>query len=325
VLILAVPISPCAAGEAVLPSDLKKGEYNSLQYTSADGKVMRYSLYLPASYTSTAKLPFLAEVHGGGVPPKATPAKGGSAKRYLEKNPSYSEAKYPCVFFEPVANPDWCKSCWDEKGWGTGSHKHDLKAPPTGIALILELIPKLLKELGCDANRCYVAGASNGGYATWDLIVYRPDLFAAAVPICGAGDPSKASRIVDVPIWAFHGTADKWVPFKGTKDMIDALEAAGGKPKHTYIEGGNHHAWDPAWENPELVPWLFAQVRGSKAASIAPATSGPAASSPATSPAPTSQPSSQGTVGWRGDGTGVFPNTNPPNPPPPPGRSLPPR
>jgi len=260
-LAFAFLIPPWAGAELVSPANLRTGAYNNLEYTNVTGNVLPYNLYLPVAYTPTSNLPFIVQVHGGGPIAKDKRGKGGSCKTYLEKNPSYSEAKFPCVLCEPIANPDWCKSCWDEKGWNTGTHQHDMKNPPTGISLILELVPRLLKDLGCDTNRCYVVGESNGGYATWDLIIYRPDLFAAAVPICGAGDPSKAGLITGMPIWAFHGTADKWVPFSGTKDMIDALEARGGKPKHTYIEGGDHHAWDPAWEDPELVPWLFSQTR----------------------------------------------------------------
>ena len=32
-----------------------------------------------------------------------------------------------------------------------------------------------------------------GGYGTWEAIERWPDYFAAAAPIAGAGDPSKAS------------------------------------------------------------------------------------------------------------------------------------
>jgi predicted peptidase len=256
--------APCgAAGEVLTATDLKKGAYNHLVYTSASGAVMHYYVYLPAAYTPSAKLPLFLEVHGAG--PQAAKAEGGgSARRYLGLNPSYSEEKYPCVFVEPLVNPDWKISCWDGRGWGTGSHTHELKAPPKGIGLILELLPKLLADLGCDADRCYVTGASNGGYATWDLITYRPELFAAAIAICGAGDPAQAKRIADLPIWAFHGTADRTVPCKGTTDMIAALEAAGGKPKSTYFEGMGHKCWDPAWQTPELVPWLFSQNRAER-------------------------------------------------------------
>jgi len=42
--------------------------------------------------------------------------------------------------------------------------------------------------------------------------VPRPEVIAAAVPICGGGDPDLAKNIVDIPVWAFHGAKDMNVP-----------------------------------------------------------------------------------------------------------------
>ena len=252
------------ASEAIAPSDLKPGAYSHLQYLASTGETMHYYVYVPTGYSAEAKLPLLIEVHGAGPQP-AKDGGGGSARRYLGLNPNYAEAKYPCIFVEPMLNADWKVSCWDSKGWKTGSHTMDLKAPPKGIAILLEFLPKIIADLKSDPDRTYVTGASNGGYATWDLITYRPDLFAAAIPICGAGDPSQAARIKDLPIWTFHGTADPTVPFTGTTEMVAALEAAGGKPRHLYFEGMGHKSWDPAWKTPDLVPWLFAQNRSERA------------------------------------------------------------
>ena len=47
-----------------------------------------------------------------------------------------------------------------------------------------------------------------GGYGTFDALERYPKLFAAAVPVCGGGDLSKASSIAHIPIWIFHGAED---------------------------------------------------------------------------------------------------------------------
>jgi predicted peptidase len=41
-------------------------------------------------------------------------------------------------------------------------------------------------------DRLYITGLSMEGFGTWDAIQRKPELFAAAVPICGGGDVSKA-------------------------------------------------------------------------------------------------------------------------------------
>ncbi|WP_198000413.1 prolyl oligopeptidase family serine peptidase [Gimesia alba] len=50
-----------------------------------------------------------------------------------------------------------------------------------------------------DNNRIYITGYSMGGYVTWSMIARYPDLFAAASPICGCGDPTTVSKFVYLP------------------------------------------------------------------------------------------------------------------------------
>ena len=75
----------------------------------------------------------------------------------------------------------------------------------------------------------YCTGLSMGGYGTWAMIAKYPKLFAAAVPICGGGDPSTAKKIVGIPIWAFNGGADRVVPTTRSQVMVDAINKANGQ------------------------------------------------------------------------------------------------
>ena len=76
-----------------------------------------------------------------------------------------------------------------------------------------------------------------GGYGTWDAIQRRPNFFAAAVPICGGGDTSLASKLISLPIWAWHGDGDKVIKPSRSRDMINAISKAGGSPKYSEIKG----------------------------------------------------------------------------------------
>jgi hypothetical protein len=40
---------------------------------------------------------------------------------------------------------------------------------------------------------------------------------------------------------------------------IDALKKAGGMPKYTEYPGVGHNSWGPAYNDPELLVWLFGQ------------------------------------------------------------------
>ncbi len=139
--------------------------------------------------------------------------------------------------------------------------------PSIPLGLTKELLDALQKQYtGIDANRLYITGLSNGGYGTWDAIERWPDYFAAAVPISGAGDPSKAAVLKNLPIWAFHGSDDTTVPVEGSRDMIAAIQTAGGLPKYTELTGMGHVIWPYVYSlntSSQRVPgffaWLFSQ------------------------------------------------------------------
>jgi predicted peptidase len=103
-----------------------------------------------------------------------------------------------------------------------------------------------------------------GGYGTWDALARQPKRFAAAVPICGGGDPKTAKLFAHVPIWVFHGEKDTVVKPIRSRMMVEALKAAGSsKVKYTEYPNVGHNSWTPAFREPDLLPWLFSQKRGS--------------------------------------------------------------
>jgi predicted peptidase len=48
--------------------------------------------------------------------------------------------------------------------------------------------------------------------------------------------------------------------------LLLCLHGAGGTPKYTEYPGVKHNSWGPAYADPELMTWLFAQKRGGKPA-----------------------------------------------------------
>src|SRR5262249_27433913 len=127
--------------------------------------------------------------------------------------------------------------------------------------LALELIEALCKEYRIDKKRIYVTGLSMGGYGTWGLLSRKPDLFAAAIPICGGGDVKKAGKFAKGPIWGFHGDKDKAVPVESSREMIKALEKAGAKPKYNEYEGVGHDSWTRTYRDEKVHEWLFEQKK----------------------------------------------------------------
>ena len=143
---------------------------------------------------------------------------------------------------------------------GSGAALQPLPSKSTG--LIPDMIEAKIKEFDADPDRVYITGLSMGGYGTWDTISRRPDLFAAAIPICGGADPAQAPVLKDMAISIFHGANDGLVPTNLSREMYKALQDAGNKNvKMTIYEGVEHNSWEKAYADPETFKWLFAQKR----------------------------------------------------------------
>jgi predicted peptidase len=127
--------------------------------------------------------------------------------------------------------------------------------------LVLEMLDSLEREFSIDSRRLYVIGISMGAYAVWDVLARRPGRFAAAVPICGGGNPANAMPMIKTAIWAFHGDEDEMVKATESRAMIEAIERAGGKPKYTEYKGVGHNAREPAFREAGLLKWIFSNSR----------------------------------------------------------------
>lgn len=132
---------------------------------------------------------------------------------------------------------------------------------PAADSLVFESLQALEKEFAIDEKRRYVAEGSGGGHGSWHFIGTRPQMFAAAIPFCGIGNPKLAPNMVDVPVWVFHGSKDRNVPVSGSRQMVEAIKKAGGHPRYTEFADVGHHVWPHIEETPGVLDWLFAQKR----------------------------------------------------------------
>lgn len=226
-------------------------------YTSKSGQTMPYRLFVPKDRDPKKTYPLVFFLHGAG-------SRGNDNLRHLR--PWFAgwiddavQNEHPCFILMPQcpAGQQWVDTPWKE-----GSYS--LEEVPISNAMILakEVFDNVVAENPIDESRIYVVGLSMGGYGAWNFIMRYPDLVAAAVACCGAGDPTMACKIKELPIWAFHGDMDKIVPFEGSKDMVDAIKKEGGDNiKFTVYKDFGHQAHKRAWRSKKLVEWLFKQQK----------------------------------------------------------------
>jgi predicted peptidase len=120
-----------------------------------------------------------------------------------------------------------------------------------------ELLDDIEARYKVDKERIYLTGLSMGGFGTWSLACAYPERFAAIVPICGGGEPSEASKIKDMPVWAFHGVKDKVVSVEKSREMVNAVNSVGGNAKLTVYPEAGHDSWTQTYDNPKLYDWFL--------------------------------------------------------------------
>jgi hypothetical protein len=219
--------------------------FEARTFVNSKGDTLFYHLLKPLNFDPKKKYPLVVSLPYGGQPgtDKIRQMEGAAAAELLSTD--INRKKYPAFLFVP--------NCPSGSGWG------GIPNYPSVDTLVYKAISALDTEPGIDVKRRYVTGISRGGYGSWHFICTRPDMFAAAIPVCGGDDPKLASRIVNVAVWAFHGAQDKNVPVSGSRDMIKAMKKAGGNPKYTEFQHEGHNIWYQVSITPGLWDWLFAQ------------------------------------------------------------------
>ena len=235
-------------------------------YVNRNGEQMPYRLFSPARLEPGRVYPLVVFLHGssGSGTDNARQLEGGNLYGSLVWALPENQARHPAFVLAPQSNWNWPCTIYDPKN--PPKIAADIKLCPPGALglgarLALEVIDSLVGELPIDRARIYVTGHSMGGAGTWHVIAQRPRFFAAAVPVCGRGQPETAPLMKDLPIWNFHGAADEVEPVSSSRRMIDALRKAGGRPRHTEYPDLGHTVFAWAYSEPALVEWLFAQKR----------------------------------------------------------------
>lgn len=229
--------------------------YEMKVFNAADGSSLPYRFLKPKNYNPAQKYPLIFFMHGAGE-------RGTDNKNQLKHggkllSDDATQSKYPCFVVAPqVPN----NKLWVDVPWSGDAHVQPEK-PSDTMRLSLELLAALQKEFSIDNKRTYAMGVSMGGFGVWDVIMRHPQMFAAAIPICGGADDSKAPLIAKIPIWTFHGDKDTVVKTMRSRNIVAALKQAGGNPKYTEYPGVGHASWSNAFADPGLLPWLFSQQK----------------------------------------------------------------
>ena len=231
--------------------------YKKDRWVDSKGGVLNYRYREPEIFEPNKKYPLILFLHGSGGRGSDNEQQLWDANAIGAFAKQKVSSKFQSYIFAPQVplNERWVSTEWD-----TDDYKL-LPISSTMRKTFAALDSFIDNNEHVDTERVYVLGLSMGGWGTWDAITRRPNFFAAAVPICGGGDPSQAKDITEVNIWAWHGENDSVIDVYKSQQMVGAINSRNGNVRYTEIKGRGHDSWLDVWNNKELWEWLFSQRR----------------------------------------------------------------
>lgn len=234
---LAAALVPLASG-AVDDAELGK-------FWSADANPVPYRAIQTAAATAGQRLPLIVFLHGDGQDGSDNESQlAGYGNGSMQLIDQARAAGTPLVYIAPQTTDGY---------W-----------PPQRVAAAIR---DALRRWPVDPRRIVLTGISDGGTGVWDTLKRYPGCVAAAVPMSGMTEPSGLRHIRKVPQWIFHGEKDDDTDVEwgyggaqvGSRLVVRALRAFGGKPVYTEYPGERHVIWSRAYAEKELLPWMLSQ------------------------------------------------------------------
>ncbi len=250
----------------VLSLDYANGQsieaFQKKQFISS-GDTLLYRIMYPKNYQPDQKYPLILFLHGAGE-------RGNDNEKQMVHGSSLfladsTRSQYPAIVVFPQCpkNDYWSNVniITDMNGRRQFDFSKEL-TPTTAMQLVIALMDSLLLTAGVNISQLYVMGLSMGGMGAFELVKRKPSMFAAAVPICGGGNPESVDIYADkVAFWIFHGAKDDVVPPVHSQKMAEALQAINADVNFTLYVEANHNCWDAAFHEPDLFNWIFSKTK----------------------------------------------------------------
>lgn len=234
--------------------------YDRKVFTASDGTDLNYRMLSPDENAKGKKFPLVIFLHGLGE-------RGDDNEKQLLHggqmflNPVVRE-KYPSYVVFPQC-PETAFWAYNQVPSSFGLLKKEDKMPAPFNA-VKELIDVFLAYPDIDPSRIYIMGISMGGMATFDMVDRFPEIFAAAVPICGFVETERLKDIEGVNFRIYHGDADPVVPVEFSREAYKVLKKAGANVEYREFPGCQHDSWNPAFNTTDFLEWLFKQKKSRK-------------------------------------------------------------
>jgi pimeloyl-ACP methyl ester carboxylesterase len=205
-----------------------------------------YLSYLPEGYDrdTARKWPLVIYLHGGSD--RGTDLK----KLYSSGIPDqvYRGREFPFVMLAP--------QCPEHLRWSTDDWFEAFYEDATARYRI-------------DAGRVYLTGPSLGGSGTWYIAARYPETFAAIAPMSGFTShldyiDKNIDKLLDLPVWTFHGKVDTVVAFEETERIVRRLEGRNRNLKFSAEPDLGHWIHWQVYPGRKIYDWFLRYERRSR-------------------------------------------------------------
>lgn len=251
---------PMPARAETPPQQLTRAELNSIPFVSktvtTETGTYPCQVFVPKKWNKRKSWPVILFLHGSGERGSDGLAQTKNGiRRLIGQDPD----GFPCVVV--------CPQCPAGDRWWPA---------PDMMAVANKAVDDAVAEYNGDKRRIYLTGLSLGGYGTWALARLMPGKWAAIAPVCGGvadlkrvdrekalGIPSPdfyhetADKITRIPVWVFHGSADRTVPVSESRQMAAVLLSLKADVRYSEYPGVGHNSWDKAYAEPGFLSWLL--------------------------------------------------------------------
>lgn len=177
---------------------------------TVDGRQRSFIVHVPAGRPAGVRSPAVIVFHGG----------GGNARNAIEQTGMSAQADldgFLAVYPYGTGRQSSRQLTWNAGaccGYAVDERVDD-------VAFVAALIDHLESRYGADPRRIFLTGMSNGGMMSYRLACELSERIAAIAPVAGSM-ANQCRPSAPVSVVAFHGTADRHVPYDGGAPPIKA-------------------------------------------------------------------------------------------------------
>ncbi len=230
-------VTPAAAPSPAVP----QGEFINRVFKDARGD-HKYVVFVPANYTPQTKWPTILFLHGAcnrGTDGRSQLVSGLAPSIRLRM----SDYPFLVVFPQCEDNESRVLGGWTDK--------------PDDAERALKILDTVENEFSVDTHRECLIGLSMGGSGAFDVAAKNPKRWAALVPVSAMANKADAPRVAGIPTWVFHAAHDPLVATHLAREMVDAINAVGGRAYFTEVTKKAHDLSNVVFTQKALTDWLL--------------------------------------------------------------------